>query len=298
MTQKVLKDNFYDPELFPASIRGENAEKLEKIYKNFFAFQESNLLSLGLLNNIIYATGDNLRRIVGLIGFQANIISDADFKIEFLDYILSLNSNGSPTFFYEIFEILSLDTTEIDIWQNFIDKNFPFDSTRKLDSTWKLSSTTGLFVYDGYIDFLIKDGHIFENKLEDFIDRVRYVGRRVFAREVMELTKSDGNFHGYVGTRKLDAAWELNKTLKLNPFPSNPIEELVVFLDDTELLRTNLYNNFTRQEGMSFIEFDISTLTSNYNKVEVYANGILIFDKTFKELRKFKFKIKKIRWIM
>lgn len=307
-------DNFILQELF-CGAGGEKPikSKISTIKKQIAKYERQQALMLESINDIMTAKGSNLRRIASYVGFFSDLENDDEFLSEFEFYLYSLNSSGSLVFIQEALEKLGADLSKIDVWQEIATKQLKLDGSFLLNGDFKLNpENAGFSEFAGWVDFLVFNGHIFNSRFDFFIDRIRHLGRRTFAREVIECYGDSPNSLVYdYSTLKLDGSFLLDGTFKLNPFqvvaeineirigngsngtPPSPVDN---DLSNT-IFSSNLLRQVTRQADLIFTEANISEFKEGvlYDEIGFFSSNKLIYKITFSQKRSFIFRKKAIR---
>lgn len=286
--------------------------KREDLKKKLALYQKSQNENLKNLNSLFEAKGGNLRRIASYVGFSSDIEDDEEFRREFEFYLYAKNSNGSLNFIQTALSKLRVDINLVDTWQRFEFDNLLLDGSWVLDGEIPLDPEAGSSIkfYEAYVDFLCLDYH-FEKKLEDFVSSIRYIGRRVLPREVLECYRNSPNSLVYnTNLLVLDGSWLLDGNFNLDPEIAieGNINEIQIgngaggnppLPSDTGLNNPIYTNTFLekrlREENLIFSECDISNFTMEYDEIGFFSSGILQYKITFPTLRRFNFEIKILR---
>lgn len=286
---------------------------LKRIKRNLEQNRVNQFISLETLYDVDLAEGDNLRRIGKNIGFNAFIISDVAYRDALKSYIFLRSSNGAIPFFYEYFEKIGFDITKIDIWQDFQNSFLYFDDSFYLDGTTYFNpEDTGLSVYEGRVDFHVKDSHNWLKDQQDIVDIIRFVGKPVNAYEVLELENGDSSSFTYQvpDNLYLDSGYYLDDIQYLNPIIANlGINELrigngaggrIPEAGDTDLQNTIYTNNnisdLIRQNGLEFYQVMINDFIEEYDEIGFFIDSNPVFIKSYSSVRRFIFDKKEIRF--
>ncbi|KAL0264036.1 UNVERIFIED_CONTAM: hypothetical protein PYX00_010893 [Menopon gallinae] len=265
------EDIFLEEDLFASSgLSKAQQGALSRTKKDIASFNLSQAKNLSSLSDLHQAKGANLERLARLLGFMGDCGAQ---KQDFLLYLLSQNSNGSLDFWQKAFSALGLNTSRIDIWERFSIEALLLNSHWLLDTAVLLDgegSLNGYTRYEAYIDFLVLRSHDFSPNLQDFVNRTRYVGRRVLTREVLECQAGIANSLVYPSLENLlDASWVLDANLFLSWDDLGQVNELRIgcganakppSLSDTDLSQT-IYRSqrqelLKRSSSLVFQEWD------------------------------------------
>lgn len=207
----------------------------------------------------------------------------------------------------------NLDLSRMDIWQYFLSDLLKLDNSFVLDNSLFLDPSqdgSEFSHHDAYVDCLVFKGHDFIPSTQDSINDIRYLGRRVISREILELYKDSPRSIVYQTTEFfLDNSFLLDASLSLNPHNTDfDINEIRIgngangslpSPSDTDLFNP-IYSNqnlkeLVRSEDLVFLESDISDFQQEYDEIGFFSSGILIYKITFSQKRNFQFTNKIVR---
>lgn len=276
-------------DLLPAGMSGLNGLRFADWEIAIFDSGEIDSKNLAKLQNMEYATGENLRRIGYNLGFSFVTDDDELYRKNLLAFIIIKTCNGSIGSIYDSLEIYGYDTSKIDIYDSFsFSKGILLDGTRSLDGRWTLNNDYDQPLFSSYLDFYRSDNVAFvgADTLSEFC---RPPGRPILPREIFALNLDDSlpDLNDLI----LDGSWILDGSKRLDP---HALADTCQLWEGGNLVaESKISSPSVRLENA--IDFTFNTF-AQFDEIRVLANSKLIAKKIY-NLTNFWFKIQIVQWL-
>ncbi|MCM1219179.1 MAG: hypothetical protein NC548_32260 [Lachnospiraceae bacterium] len=276
-------------DLMPAGMSGPNGMRFAAWLMDLYKSGQIDSQNLANLQNIQMATGENLRRIGYLLGFNFITTNDDLYRKNLLAFVVVRRCNGSIGGMYNALRIYGFKTDKIDIYNSFsYTAGVLLDGTRVLDGRWQLNNDYDRPLFSNYIDFYRSNGVTFFGA-DDLVEFCRAPGRPLLAREIFVVEAADAVPAS--NELILDGSWQLDGTYHLDPFATPDKAQLL--RDGTVVAESAAVSPSVRLSDCA--EFTFASF-AQFDEIRILANNQVIAKKIY-NLTQFYFKIQIVQWI-